>query len=342
MRRWSRMANKYANLIGTNKIKDEYSKINTGFDQVEADINDVNSRITVLANQKGQPEGIATLDSSGKVPLEQLPEGMGSGSGVDVFARQEIANLANQKGQPEGIATLDSDGKVPVSQLPDELDGVDEEARQAIAQLESQYNDIANQVNSAPKFVRVDEYPLEPEEGVIYFKVILPNDPEDPEDPEEPEDPNIVKFYTEGVENVEWVEAYSTGDETYGTQSKESDHLYIEIFDKVGSTVNRTYATKDPVDVTSLKQIEIYFRTSETVSAAIRFGVAVARDTNNSSSSYVVTANPSAKPNGYTSILDVSELTGEYYIRVCLMNANANISRPGQLRVYNVRGIKDV
>ncbi len=32
------MANKYANLIGTNLIKDEYTKINTGFDEVEADI----------------------------------------------------------------------------------------------------------------------------------------------------------------------------------------------------------------------------------------------------------------------------------------------------------------
>lgn len=32
------MANKYANLIGTNLIKDEYTKINTGFDGVETDI----------------------------------------------------------------------------------------------------------------------------------------------------------------------------------------------------------------------------------------------------------------------------------------------------------------
>ena len=45
------MANKYANLVGTNKIKDEYSKINTGFDKVEADINDVNNRITTLDNR---------------------------------------------------------------------------------------------------------------------------------------------------------------------------------------------------------------------------------------------------------------------------------------------------
>lgn len=45
------MANKYANLVGTNKIKDEYSKINTGFDKVEADINDANIRITAVDNR---------------------------------------------------------------------------------------------------------------------------------------------------------------------------------------------------------------------------------------------------------------------------------------------------
>ena len=45
------MANKYTNLIGTNKVKDEYKKINTGFDKVEADINDANSRITAVDNR---------------------------------------------------------------------------------------------------------------------------------------------------------------------------------------------------------------------------------------------------------------------------------------------------
>ena len=44
------MANKYANLIGTNLIKDEYTKINTGFDMVEADINAVNTRVDTIIN----------------------------------------------------------------------------------------------------------------------------------------------------------------------------------------------------------------------------------------------------------------------------------------------------
>lgn len=34
------MANRYANLVGGNKIKDEYTKINSGFDQVEVEIDE--------------------------------------------------------------------------------------------------------------------------------------------------------------------------------------------------------------------------------------------------------------------------------------------------------------
>ena len=39
------MPNKYCNLDGTKKIKDEYKKINVGFDLVETDINNLNTKI---------------------------------------------------------------------------------------------------------------------------------------------------------------------------------------------------------------------------------------------------------------------------------------------------------
>ena len=40
-----RMANKYCNLDGSKKIKDEYIKINVGFDKVEEDINNIDTRV---------------------------------------------------------------------------------------------------------------------------------------------------------------------------------------------------------------------------------------------------------------------------------------------------------
>ena len=48
-----------------------------------------------LQNLIGEPEGIAALDEDGKVPLEQLPEDIGSG-GVDTEARASIAQLESQ------------------------------------------------------------------------------------------------------------------------------------------------------------------------------------------------------------------------------------------------------
>jgi len=75
--------------------------------------------IAALQNQKGQPEGIATLDSSGKVPLEQVPEGIGSG-GIDTEARASIAQLESQVNEMAKLAT--SYGVVPDAKYFNEAD----------------------------------------------------------------------------------------------------------------------------------------------------------------------------------------------------------------------------
>ena len=55
----------------------------------------LNSQISEIANQKGEPDGIATLDETGKVPLAQLPEGTGV-AGVDELARDAIDDITDQ------------------------------------------------------------------------------------------------------------------------------------------------------------------------------------------------------------------------------------------------------
>lgn len=59
-------------------------------------------------SEKGQPNGYAGLDSSGKVPGSQLP------TGLDPAAFQ----LRSEEGQPNGYASLDASGFVPIAQLP--------------------------------------------------------------------------------------------------------------------------------------------------------------------------------------------------------------------------------
>lgn len=58
----------------------------------------------IAEDQKGVAGGVASLDSSGKVPAAQLP------------SMDYVPN--SNKGVANGVATLGSDGKVPESQLP--------------------------------------------------------------------------------------------------------------------------------------------------------------------------------------------------------------------------------
>jgi hypothetical protein len=59
----------------------------------------------IAVTEKGAKSGVATLDSSGKVPSGQLPS-------MDYIP-------TSQKGSAGGVASLGSDGKVPESQLPE-------------------------------------------------------------------------------------------------------------------------------------------------------------------------------------------------------------------------------
>lgn len=70
-------------------------------DQLETELD------SALTDKIGQPNGIASLDSTGKVPSSQLPA-------MDYIPTSE-------KGAASGVATLDSSGKIPSAQLPDSV-----------------------------------------------------------------------------------------------------------------------------------------------------------------------------------------------------------------------------
>ena len=70
-------------------------------DQLETELD------SALTDKIGQPNGIASLDSTGKVPSDQLPA-------MDYIPSSE-------KGAASGVATLDSSGKIPSAQLPDSV-----------------------------------------------------------------------------------------------------------------------------------------------------------------------------------------------------------------------------
>lgn len=74
----------------------------TNTDNITIEVNPGNS---VTIDMIGKPGGIASLDSKGKIPNEQLPP-------MDYIP-------LSQKGVSGGVATLDESGKVPASQIPE-------------------------------------------------------------------------------------------------------------------------------------------------------------------------------------------------------------------------------
>lgn len=121
-----------------------------------------NNALTAIANinnKLAKPNGIATLDSTGKVSLTQLPDNIGGGNNlklgetsttaypgdkgkknanaissltnaldsIDSYSkttRNQLDTFKNTKGQSQGIAPLDENGKVASSYLPSYVDDV--------------------------------------------------------------------------------------------------------------------------------------------------------------------------------------------------------------------------
>lgn len=126
---------KYASQSGLDK---EVRKINAEIDKKESTIH------------KGEVNGYAALDSTGKVPEEQLPEKAIREYDLTPYAKSEdikktyatkeevtsgqldyTAENAANKGKANGYASLGGDGKVPAEQLPSYVDDVLEFASKA-------------------------------------------------------------------------------------------------------------------------------------------------------------------------------------------------------------------
>lgn len=115
--------------------------------------------VTNINNKLAKPNGIATLDSTAKVPLNQLPDNIGGGSNLELgetsttaypgdkgkknanaissltntldsidsyskTTRNQLDAFKNTKGQALGIVPLDENGKVTSSYLPSYVDDV--------------------------------------------------------------------------------------------------------------------------------------------------------------------------------------------------------------------------
>ena len=150
----------------------------------------------------------------------------------------------------------------------------------------------------------------------------------------------VAPYYTLGTEDVAWAEGYTLDDPTYPVvYSKEADHLYIQTRRDTDNTEG-TYVTDLVVDLTDIKTLYINWQF---------VNISNAHSLYNRASLNVSTQKDGARSvfdaqfdKGYIAgdpvndELDVSTLTGDYYIRVHSFAHTQ--SRGSAIKVYKVWG----
>ena len=134
-------------------------------------------------------------------------------------------------------------------------------------------------------------------------------------------------LYKEGDEYISqtggWVQGY-TNSANY-SQSKESDHLFLKVSSSVlwdhtdlfGTEGVRTWVTDNPIDLTEFNQLKIYWRNDGSSSDQQRSYFVVSTD---KTAHYADNTKVFYISNRFTAwqenMIDVSDLSGNYYIRV--------------------------
>lgn len=122
------MSNKYINLVGINKIKDEYTKINTGAGLIDADVVQINTDLTTHKNNTSNPHNTTAaqvgayskteLQTSGQASvhwgnLTNVPN-LADKSWKAAVANKAALPLANNEIGDQRVVLDDGDGKSAV------------------------------------------------------------------------------------------------------------------------------------------------------------------------------------------------------------------------------------
>ena len=137
-------------------------------------------------------------------------------------------------------------------------------------------------------------------------------------------------LYNYGVELVAWVVGASS---FTGSQSKEADHLYLTCREPAGEDhAYRTYVTDEPVGLTSYSALHVEWEAPTggspnawLVASTVKLG-----------SPWTYDAQVTKAGTGWakrTDSVDISALSGDYYVRVHLVNSD---SAWAYLKVYKV------
>lgn len=135
-------------------------------------------------------------------------------------------------------------------------------------------------------------------------------------------------LYEEGEHEDDWVAGYSTGT---GSQSKEADHLYLAASGTEMAPGQRTYAKDAIVDLTNVNKIFIDWAatlTGDYPSAQL----IVSTEKMSSSATYDARLQKDTTFTREVEELDVSGLSGNYYIRVHALGVGSS----AEVQIYGI------
>ena len=120
-------------------------------------------------------------------------------------------------------------------------------------------------------------------------------------------------YYTDGVEDVEWVEGYTVA---LGSQSKEIDYLHLQTAYDIGSSF-RTYVTNVAVNLTNINTLYIEWENAGNPENIGNCSYFIASSSKmDGVDVYDAILSKTLSFSKVTNSLDVSGLSGSYYIRV--------------------------
>lgn len=136
-------------------------------------------------------------------------------------------------------------------------------------------------------------------------------------------------FYNEGMQEVTWSNGYSAGG---GSQSKNADHMLLT----VSASSERAYVTDVLIDLKPISKLCVEW---SSVGQVVIGALNVSTDKNGDLTTYDARSSKSPFNSGSRLVneLDVSNLSGQYYIRVHAFN-NSNENNTS-LKIFKVWGL---
>lgn len=138
-----------------------------------------------------------------------------------------------------------------------------------------------------------------------------------------------LKVYDYGVENIKIVEGYRNGNR--GTITKNSDHIRLYVSNQ-SSQDDIGMETETMIDVTPYKSIKMIYDLSSTAGTG---NLCFKIDTNKASSqnSYVARNLLNVVGSNLETSIDVSEMSGEFYIQAIALASNYNFT---EAKIYAI------